>query len=133
LPAMLIIMVIAWVYVRYGTLPQVAGMLYGIKPVIIAVVLQALWRLGCSAAKTVPLGLLAAVVAALNFMGAGELLLLFGAGALMAIVRAIRRRAGSLPCVVPLVGTAAAPAAVAAVSSTAVPFTLGGLMLSFMK
>src|SRR5580765_391075 len=45
LPAMLIVMSFAWAYVRYGSLPQVAGILYGVKPVIIAIVLQALWSL----------------------------------------------------------------------------------------
>jgi len=46
LPAALLVTVIASVYVRYGALPESAGVLYGVKPVIIAVVLQALWGLG---------------------------------------------------------------------------------------
>src|SRR6185369_5040204 len=52
LPAMLIVMAIAWAYVRYQSLPQVAGILYGVKPVIIAIVVQALWSLGRTAMKT---------------------------------------------------------------------------------
>ena len=52
LPAVLIVTGIAWAYVRYRSLPQVAGILYGVKPVIIAVVLQALWSLGGAAIKT---------------------------------------------------------------------------------
>ena len=43
---MLIVMVCAWAYVTFGSLPQVQSVLYGVKPVIIAVVLQALWSLG---------------------------------------------------------------------------------------
>src|SRR2546427_39551 len=43
LPAALLVGFLAWVYVQFETLPQVAGVLYGVKPVIIAVVLQALW------------------------------------------------------------------------------------------
>src|SRR5262245_56197055 len=43
LPPVAIVGAIAWVYVRYGALPELAGALYGIKPVIIAVVIQALW------------------------------------------------------------------------------------------
>ncbi|HET6409517.1 MAG TPA: chromate transporter, partial [Chthoniobacteraceae bacterium] len=50
-PAMVIVLACAWFYVRYGSLPQVAAILYGIKPVIIAVVLQALWTLGKTALK----------------------------------------------------------------------------------
>src|SRR5260221_8430981 len=45
LPATLIVMGVAWAYVRFGTLPEVTGLLYGVKPVVMAVVLQALWRL----------------------------------------------------------------------------------------
>ena len=40
-PAMLMVMGLAWAYVRYGGLPQFAALLYGVKPVVIAVVLQA--------------------------------------------------------------------------------------------
>lgn len=52
LPATVIVGALAWVYVRYGSLPQAYGILYGVKPVIIAVVLQALLRLGRVAIKT---------------------------------------------------------------------------------
>src|SRR5436190_22303284 len=55
LPAMLLVMGCGWIYVTFGQLPQAASLLYGVKPVIIAVVLQALWGLGRSALKTVPL------------------------------------------------------------------------------
>ena len=51
-PAALLVGILAWAYVRAGTLPQAAGLLYGVKPVVIAVVLQALWKLGRSAVKT---------------------------------------------------------------------------------
>src|SRR4051812_28963679 len=44
-PAMIIVMACAWAYVTFGKLPQVEGILYGVKPVIIAVVAQALWSL----------------------------------------------------------------------------------------
>ena len=46
LPATLIVSACAWAYLRLGRLPEAAGILYGVKPVVIAVVLQALWRLG---------------------------------------------------------------------------------------
>lgn len=83
LPAALMVGGIAWAYVRFGHLPQVAGILYGVKPVIIAVVGQALWGLGRTALKTKErraVGLLAALCA---FSGMDELALLFGAGALV--------------------------------------------------
>src|SRR5262249_7954388 len=51
LPAFLIVLAIAWAYVRFRTLPAVGALLYGVKPVIIAIVLQALWRLARAAVK----------------------------------------------------------------------------------
>ena len=52
LPASIIVTALAWVYVQYGSLPQVVSILYGVKPVVIAIILQALWNLGRSAVKT---------------------------------------------------------------------------------
>lgn len=52
LPAAVIVTAIAWAYVRFGALPEVSGVLYGVKPVVIAVVLQALWNLRAAAVKT---------------------------------------------------------------------------------
>ena len=51
LPPCLIVGVIAWGYVRYGDTPQVGWLMYGVSPVIIAIVVQALWKLGVSAVK----------------------------------------------------------------------------------
>jgi len=50
-PAMLIVLALAWAYVRFGSTPEVNNLLYGIKPVIIAIVTQALWELGKKAVK----------------------------------------------------------------------------------
>jgi chromate transporter len=52
LPAAILVGLIAWTYVRFGTLPHAEGLLYGIKPAVIAIVVQALWRLGQGALKT---------------------------------------------------------------------------------
>src|SRR5215510_13130186 len=51
-PAVAIVMAIAWAYVKAGQLPATHGVLYGVKPVVIAIVLQALWTLGRAALKT---------------------------------------------------------------------------------
>src|SRR4249920_1781232 len=53
LPAMLLVLAFAWAYVQFGATPQVGGVLYGIKPVIIAVIVQAIYGLLRSAVKTV--------------------------------------------------------------------------------
>jgi chromate transporter len=79
-PAMVIVMVLAWAYVRFGNLPQVNWLLYGVKPVVIAIILQALWQLGRKAVKNKFLGALAIIGLILNFLGINLLILLFGAG-----------------------------------------------------
>ncbi len=81
IPAALMVGALAWAYVRFGTLPQAGALFHGIKPVVIAIVAQALWRLGRTALKSPFLALLAAVAAALCFVGVHELAVLFGAGA----------------------------------------------------
>jgi chromate transporter len=87
LPAACIVLALAWVYVRFGKLPEAAGILYGVKPVVIAVVLQALWGLGRTTVKTKFLAVTGIVVVAASFFGINELLLLFVAGAAVCIER----------------------------------------------
>lgn len=66
LPAVLITGGFAWVYVAYGTLPQVAPLLYGIKPAVLAIILNALWGLAKKAVKTRKLLVIAVAVAVLT-------------------------------------------------------------------
>jgi chromate transporter len=82
LPAAILVGALGWAYTRFGALPQFAGILYGVKPVVIAVVLQALWRLGRSALKTRFLIAVGAACTVCGFLGVNELLILFGAGLL---------------------------------------------------
>jgi chromate transporter len=79
-PATLIVMLIAYFYVRYSSLPQVEALLYGIKPVVIAIIAQALWSLGHQALKNIWLIILSLLVLLLYFLGVNEILLLLGAG-----------------------------------------------------
>src|SRR6195256_637243 len=51
-PAAILVAGIAWAYVRFGYLPEVSALLYGVKPVVVAVILQALWGLGRTAVKS---------------------------------------------------------------------------------
>ena len=46
LPSLLILITLSWVYLAFGDAPVVAGVLYGIKPAVVAIVLAAAWRLG---------------------------------------------------------------------------------------
>jgi chromate transporter len=127
LPATLIVLALAWAYVRYGARPEAAALFYGVKPVVIAVVLQALGRLGRAAAKTRGLAALGVADAVLNLFGVNELVILFGSGLAVSMSRRVRIRLHPLSAILPL---AAAPAGVAA---TAAPFGLWPLFLFFLK
>jgi len=136
-PATLIVGVIAWAYVRFGSLPQAEGLLYGVKPVIIAVVIQALWGLGRTAVKNTGLAVLGLVAAGLNFFGVNELAVLFGSGILVAASRAVTRRRNATSATPRPPLLALAPGLpllpVAGVATAAVPFSFGGLFLFFVK
>lgn len=92
LPASLIVTTIAWLYVTYGKLPEVGFVLYGIKPVIIAIVGQALWGLAKTAVKSKLLAAVGAAVLVLSFLHVNELALLFAAGAFLAAAQVIKTR-----------------------------------------
>jgi chromate transporter len=94
-PAVVIVTAIAWAYVMFGTLPAVAGVLYGVKPVITAVVLQALWGLGRSAVKTRFLAAVAVAALAASLAGINELVVLLAAGTVVAVSRRITEPAKS--------------------------------------
>src|SRR5438128_5575182 len=49
LPSLAILIALSWLYVSYGDVPLVAGILYGIKPAVVAIVLHAAWRIGSRA------------------------------------------------------------------------------------
>ncbi len=138
LPAMLIVMAIAWAYVRYGKLPEVAAILYGIKPVIIAIVLQALWNLGKTAVKSKLLAGAGVLAIAAIVFGGNELLVLFGVGFGMLAIRASQRRNDSVangfaPLMVSLPSGAAAATVASAGVIAATPFSLPLLFFFFLK
>src|SRR5712671_6882195 len=86
LPAAILVACIAWAYVRFGHLPAVAGLLYGVKPVVVAVILQALWGLGRTAVKNSLLAIAGMICVALSFFGVNALLILAGTGATIALI-----------------------------------------------
>ena len=129
LPAFLIVLACAWAYVRYGSLPVAEGLLRGVKPVIIAIVLQALWSLGRTAARTRVLAAVGLLSLAAAAVGMHELAVIFGAGLVLAAV-AWARSGG------PRTNGILAPVSVAALGSTATgtaAFGLTPLFLVFLK
>lgn len=136
LPAAFMVGVIAWAYVRYGSLPQANAVLYGVKPVVLAVVLQALWGFAGSAVKNKTLAIAGIAGVLLSFYGIDELAILFGGGLAVASVTwlrsHLRQKGGTLHAFHAAVLAAAAPLAAAAVAR-AVPFGLMPLFLFFLK
>ena len=86
-PAMLIVLGFAWVYVEFGETVQVEAILYGIQPVMIAIVLQALIKLIPTALRTVELWIVCSLVLVAYLFGVNELILLVGSGLLLMVVR----------------------------------------------
>jgi chromate transporter len=123
-PAALLTLGFAALYVHFGRLPAAQGFLLGIKPVVLAIVAQAVWNLGRSALRTWRNVLLGLAVLAASFLGIQEALLILGAGAI-SLLLALPRSGSSL------LGMALLP--LPALPALAVPFSLGGLFWVFLK
>lgn len=132
LPAMLMVIALAWGYVRFGSLPQTEGVLYGIKPVVIAIIVQALWNLGQKAVKNLPLAILGLAVLALYFMGVNEIALLFG-GALIAMVGSNLQRLRERLMGGMLLAGLPGSSLIASSWLATTPFKLSTLFLTFLK
>jgi chromate transporter len=87
MPAMLVVLALAWAYVAFGTTPPAEALLYGVQPIIIAVVAQALWELGRKAIKDRVTASVGAVALLLYGLGVSELPLLFAGALTVALVR----------------------------------------------
>ena len=122
LPAVIITGFFAWLYSRYGQLPEVQPYIYGIKPAIIAIILGAVSPLAKKSMKTIQLALVAGLVFVLSLLGINEIVLLFGAGLLALMLTSVRNK---IPSVFPwpflqITGALATPSGV-------------GLFLTFLK
>ncbi len=130
IPAALIVSAIAWAYVRFGSLPQTQRVLYAIKPVVVAIVIQALGRLSRTGIRSILLAVIAVLVAGLNLIGLSPVLVLIVAGMLSAGSQAMRGRLLAVGALAPKIVIAAATAAGAL---AAWPLGLWRLFLSFLK
>jgi chromate transporter len=136
IPAALIVAGFAWAYVRYGTVPQAGALLYGVKPVIIAVVMQALWGFARAALKTGLLLMIGAAGTVLGFWGINELAILLGAGLVVGIGNHLTnrmKRRNLLSRSAPFILIAPITQAAAAGMSTAATIGLWPLFLFFLK
>lgn len=130
-PAAILVTLIAAVYVHFGALPQVAGILYGIKPAVIAIILQALWGLGRTAVKTKFLAAIGAVSVVLSVLGIYPVAVLAIAG--IASGAALWLQRTDSPTLLAIPGSAKISALIAATTIAAAPVSLIRLFLSFLK
>lgn len=131
LPGMSATLALAWVYVTYGSLPQVGWVLYGVKPIVIAIIIQALWDLGRKGVKDALTAAVGAAVVALYFLGFNEIALLFGGAAAVLLVHFVQRflkKGFSALSILPLLGMS-----VPMLSAGIVPFSQTTLFLTFLK
>jgi len=133
-PAMLMVLTFAWVYVHLGRFPAVGWLLYGIKPVVIAVIAQALYGLGRTAIKGPGLAVLGLAVLGLYFVGVNVIVLLFGGALLYTLLQNVRRLRSQfvgllvLPTSIPALG-----GVLSATSFTGASVSLLTLFLTFLK
>jgi len=131
-PASLLTLALAWLYVRYGSLPQAQGLLYGAKPVMIAIIAQAIWRLGHIALRRWLLALVGLACFAAALAGAQPLALLLAAGAILALLAAARtlaNRARSIAMLPMALGAGAAVPASAGLFSIILVFLKLGVVV----
>jgi chromate transporter len=135
LPAMLLALALAWGYVRYGAAPQVGALLYGIKPVIIAVIVQAIIALLPTAVKTWRLGVVVALALWFYLLGVNPLIPLFGLALLIMLLenRARLGRAAATRGIVLTVPVLPRVPAAAAVATGVAGFSLVVMFLTFLK
>lgn len=130
LPAMLSVLIIAVIYGKYGELPEISGISYGIKPVVIAIILQALIRLTKSVLKNIPVIIISVMVIILSFLGLHEIILLATAGVIIMLIENRKKiRQNKLPMLAAYI-----PIFSASISSNASKnISLPGVFLNFLK
>ncbi|AMW05637.1 chromate transporter [Gemmatimonas phototrophica] len=129
-PAVLMVWGLAWAYGRYGGRVEVQAMLQGLQPAVLAVVVQAIWRLKGSLARTRLGGWLAIAAFIGALLGVSELYLLLGAIAIALTISASGQANGSPEAGMLFPMGALLPSGAAAAAST---LSAGGIFLSFAK
>ena len=126
IPASLIVTAFAWAYVEFGSLPQIGAILYGVKPVILAIIAQALWDLGRRAMKTRLLAACGISVLVLYFLGINEIALLLLAGLAIMLIQNYQQLRGAPLALLPIAGLTLPALA-------AQPFSMSTLFWTFAK
>lgn len=80
IPAVIITALLAYLYVSYGQLPEIAPFLFGIKPAVLAIIASAILKLGKKATKTIDLIIIGIIVLIITLLGVHEIIALLGTG-----------------------------------------------------
>jgi chromate transporter len=129
-PSALVMLALAWAYVKYGALPQIAGVLWGVKPVIVVLIAQAVWTLARTALKSRELTIIAAVVLGLAAMRVSTLALLVGTGLAWVVANRFAERTVSQNA--SMLGAASATAGASAADAMRA-ITTSGVFTYFLK
>lgn len=95
-PAVVITSLLAWLYQRYGSLPNVRPFIYGIKPAVVALIVAMMVSLGKRAVKSLQLAILAILAVVLALIGYNEIIILFVLGALGVLLYAATQKSKTL-------------------------------------
>ena len=125
LPSILLTAVFAVLYKQYGQLPQIEPFFFGVKPVIIAIILGAMLPLAKKSLKSIPLYFLGGFTLVMCFLGVSTVAVLFGAG-LLGLILAMAKRSSIARSMVPLT-------LLPATGSTVLSVSYKGLFFTFLK
>ncbi|MEM8533993.1 MAG: chromate efflux transporter [Chloroflexota bacterium] len=132
-PAMLIVMALAALYVQYGTTPAAGWLLYGITPVIMAIILQALWGLTKTAVKGPLTGVVGVAALALYFTFFGNIAILLASGLVVMLVVNARRILQANAAWLVLPGAGSSSFLNSLTNNVVENFSLWQLFLQFLK
>ena len=132
LPGMAATLLVAWAYVTYGSIPEVGWVLYGVKPVVIGIVIEALWKLDRKGIKGPTTAIVGIGIVALYILGFNEIALLFGGAAVVLLVHGGRHYLkNGLAAFAPIPVLFQMP--LTTLFTSVVPFSQTTLFLSFLK
>jgi len=132
LPGMAATLLVAWAYVTYGSIPEVGWVLYGVKPVVIGIVIEALWKLGRKGIKGPTTAIVGIGIAALYILGFNEIALLFGGAAVVLLIHGGRhylKHGLAAFATIPVLSQMP----LTTLFTSVVPFSQTTLFLSFLK
>jgi len=128
LPSALMMCGLAWAYLRYGSVPQIAGVLGGVKPVVVVLIAQAVWSLAKTALKSRELAAISLIVLVLAALKVSTLPLLIGTGVAWLAANRFAAKSSS-----PIVGQSTTAGAAAGSAATAVAASTASVMFYFLK